>query len=133
MKEEKLKRILERHKIWLDSNRKRGVCANLQGANLQGAILEGADLRHANLKGAILKGASLYNANLVCAKLEGANLEGANLEGTNFYRAHLIGAKFSIEIRECSYFDKASVSKEQLYWLALHPSFAEFMPTLQIK
>ena len=69
---EELKTILEQHKLWLDSNEKRGECADLAGADLTGANLSGAILRHADLTG----------ANLISTNLSGANLSGANLTDT---------------------------------------------------
>ena len=125
---EELKQILEEHKIWVESRGKRGKRANLQGANLDSVRLYGANLYGANLQGAILEYADLEGANLKGANLKDVYLEGAYLEG-----AYLQGAKFSIEIRKCFSFVFAFVSKEQLPWLALHPKFAKFLPTLQIK
>jgi hypothetical protein len=99
--------VLENHKKWLNSNRKKGKRANLreadlQRANLEGANLreadlqranlEGANLREANLEGANLREANLGRANLWGANLRGANLEGANLREANLGRANLWGA-----------------------------------------
>ena len=74
MKQNKLNKILELHKKWLN-NEEGGVRANLQDINLQGAYL-----RDVNLQGANLRGASLQRANLRGANLQGANLEGAYLD-----------------------------------------------------
>ena len=57
--ETELKNILDQHKLWLESARKQGKQANLEGANLSGA-----NLVNANLKDANLKCADLYDANL---------------------------------------------------------------------
>lgn len=62
--EEKLKVILEEHKLWLKSEGAQGKRANLAGADLTTANLEGANLTEANLAGAKLKGADLTNADL---------------------------------------------------------------------
>jgi len=70
MKQEKLNKILNEHKLWLSGND--GARADLQGANLQGADLQGANLRGANLRGANLQGANLQGANLRDANLWGA-------------------------------------------------------------
>ena len=102
-----IKKILDDHKLWVETNGKGGNRANLKGAYLERAYLEraylerayleGAYLYGANLKGAYLDGANLYGANLEGANLkgaglEGANLHGANLVGANLERANLVGA-----------------------------------------
>ena len=92
--EEELKEILEKHKLWLNSNGKEGKYADLYGANLYGANLSGANLSGANLYGADLTcveliGADLSGAILTCADLTRANLSGANLSGANLRCANL--------------------------------------------
>ena len=98
---EELKTILEQHKLWLDSNEKKGKRADLTGAyltrvDLTGAYLTGADLRcvdltSADLTSADLYGANLYGANLTNANLTGADLRLVNLFGADLTRADLIG------------------------------------------
>jgi hypothetical protein len=100
MEPSKLKKILEQHKLWIETNGVQGTRANLSGADLYCADLGGADLTGANLTGADLR-----DANLICADLRGANLEGANLTDAdlfcaklsyaNLWRANLGGAKLS--------------------------------------
>ncbi len=102
-----MKKILEQHQLWIYTNGKQGIRADLEGANLEyadlyGSNLERANLERANLKdaylvdanltGAILRGAILTGANLRGAILTGAYLWGANLEGANLYHANLEGA-----------------------------------------
>ena len=89
-----LKKILDQHKIWIESNGVQGKCADLEnaylcGANLINADLEGAILCIANLQGANLNGAKLTGANLYGASLRGANLTGANLIGADLEDANL--------------------------------------------
>ena len=111
MNEAKLKEILEKHQLWLNTE-DGGIradlscadlscadlsCANLSCANLSYANLRGADLSCANLSGANLSCAdlscaNLSGANLRCADLSGANLSGANLSGANLRYADLSGA-----------------------------------------
>ena len=118
---EKLNKILEEHKHWIDEDCKnweemradlhnadlRGACllnadlrgadllnANLSGANLLNANLRGADFHGANLHNADLSGANLLNANLRGADLRGADLLNANLSGANLLNANLRGADF---------------------------------------
>ncbi|MBI0431661.1 pentapeptide repeat-containing protein [Pectobacterium parmentieri] len=49
-----LKKILDEHKVWIESFRENGSRADLCGADLRGADLRGANLRDANLRGANL-------------------------------------------------------------------------------
>jgi uncharacterized protein YjbI with pentapeptide repeats len=93
--EQKLKKILSDHKLWLNNNG--GLKANLQYADLQYADLRyadlrSADLRKANLQGANLRYADLRYADLRSADLQYANLQGANLQGANLQGANLQGA-----------------------------------------
>ena len=79
MEAEKLSKILELHKKWIN-NEPGGEQANLRGADLRIADLRGADLWRADLRGADLRGADLRGADLEGADLEGADLKGANLD-----------------------------------------------------
>ena len=88
MNKEKLKEILDKHKIWL-MLKDGGVCADLDGADLIGADLRGADLRGADLHGADLNEADLRGASLRGADLSGADLRGANLRGADLSGADL--------------------------------------------
>lgn len=90
MEKEKLDKILENHKLWL--NGEGGECANLRGADLRYANLYNIDLRCANLNSADLNSADLRCANLRGANLRGANLSGASLSGASLYNANLRGA-----------------------------------------
>ena len=96
MKQEKLQKILEAHKKWINSEDD-GVRANLsgadlRGANLRGANLSGADLRGANLRGADLREADLRGAYLSDADLSDADLRGAYLSDADLSDADLRGA-----------------------------------------
>ena len=103
MEAEKLSKILELHKKWIN-NGPGGEQANLRGADLRiadlrianlreadlwRADLRGADLRIADLRGADLRIANLGEANLRGADLRGADLEGADLEGADLKGANL--------------------------------------------
>ncbi|EAM3657084.1 pentapeptide repeat-containing protein [Salmonella enterica subsp. enterica serovar Agona] len=107
-----LSKILEEHKVWINSMRESGSRANLcgadlcdanlcdanlcgadlRGADLCGADLCGADLRGADLCGANLRGADLCDANLCDANLCGADLRGADLRGADLCDANLCDA-----------------------------------------
>ena len=87
--EEKLYKILEEHKHWINED-----CENWgeMRADLRGANLYEANLSRANLSGADLSGAALYEANLSRANLRGADLHNANLRGADLRDADLSGA-----------------------------------------
>jgi hypothetical protein len=97
-----IKKILEDHKLWLETGGKEGKRAYLRGAdlseadlqraNFSDADLQRADLRRANLSDADLDEAYLIGADLVDADLRGAYLRRANLNGADFRGAYLIGA-----------------------------------------
>ena len=89
---EKLNKILEEHKHWIDED-----CKNWEEMR---AVLNGADLRGADLLNAVLSGANLYNANLLNADLCGADLSravlsDADLRGADLRDADLSGADLS--------------------------------------
>ena len=84
-----LKTILVQHMLWLDSNEKRGECADLSGADLTYTDLTGVRLFGANLTDADLTGANLTDASLFDANLTGANLTCANLTSANLTFADL--------------------------------------------
>ena len=59
----KLNKILDNHKLWLETNGEEGARANLSCADLRYADLRSADLRCANLSSADLSSANLdYSA-----------------------------------------------------------------------
>ena len=91
---EKLNKILEEHKHWIDEDCKNWeeMRADLRNADLSGANLSGANLFNADLRGADFHGANLLNANLSGANLLNANLSGANLRGADLHNANLSGA-----------------------------------------
>lgn len=88
MEAEKLSKILELHKKWIN-NGPGGEQADLRIADLRIANLREADLRIADLRGADLRIANLGEANLRGADLRGADLEGADLRGADLKGANL--------------------------------------------
>ena len=68
MKEDELKEVLRKHKLWLEG-KKGGVRCDLRSADLKGADLRGADLEGAYLEGAYLEGADLYNTSILTFSL----------------------------------------------------------------
>ena len=89
LSEKERNKILEDHRIWLDSDGAKGERANLESANLESANLVRANLVRANLYSANLYSANLFSANLESADLESADLESANLESANLESANL--------------------------------------------
>lgn len=85
MTEEKLNKILENHKHWLNTDCEgwEYMKANLSYVNLQGVDLSGVNLHYADLSFADLSYADLSYADLSYANLHGANLHKANLRGTH--------------------------------------------------
>ena len=151
-----LKVILDQHKLWIESGRKKGKRANLRGvylqganlrgvyrqsANLQSANLQSADLRDANLQSANLQSADLRDADLQSADLRGANLKGANLKDANLrgvnlqdadlQSAYLWGATFDLNFKKVGYFAYATFSEDQVAWVCLHPKFHKWASTLK--
>jgi uncharacterized protein YjbI with pentapeptide repeats len=63
-----LMNILDQHKLWLESARKQGKQANLEGANLHCAYLKGANLEDATMPEKELIAGKLYDFGtiLVC-------------------------------------------------------------------
>jgi uncharacterized protein YjbI with pentapeptide repeats len=74
MKQSELKRVLNQHKLWLDSNGDQGKRADLTGANLTGANLTRAYLIRANLTGADLVGSILNSLWMNRAKVNQSQL-----------------------------------------------------------
>ena len=89
MDKEKLKEILEQHKLWVETKGLKGERADLRRLNLEGANFEGFDLEGVKLFGARLKGANFEGARLKGANFEGADFEGANFEGAKNLPEHL--------------------------------------------
>ena len=87
-----MKKILEDHALWLESEGSKGSRANLRYPNLKYTDLRGANLRCADLRGADLRGVDLRSANLIHADLRSADLSNADLRYTNFRCADLRGA-----------------------------------------
>jgi len=106
LKPSELNTILDQHRLWIESDRKQGKRANLQGADLQGANLQNANLWNANLRGADLRGANLWNANLR-------------------------GATFDLNFKKIAYFKYVTFSEDQIAWVCLHPKFGEWESTLK--
>lgn len=86
---------LESHRLWVESDGKEGLPADLSRANLEGVDLTDATLQNANLNQANLRRSDLLLADLRGASLLQADLTDANLLGTKFREADLQGATFT--------------------------------------
>ena len=75
MEQNKLNKILNEHKLWLNG-------MDGKRADLREADLRGVDLREADLRGANLREADLYGADLRGADLYGADLYGVDVKHT---------------------------------------------------
>lgn len=97
---EELKKILNEHKLWLESNGKKGKQADLSHIDLSHVNLSHVDLSHADLSyidlsNANLSNMDLTNANLFYANLSDANLSFANLSFANLFQTDLTNANLS--------------------------------------
>ena len=92
---EKLNKILEEHKHWIDEDCKNWeeMRADLHNADLRGADFHDANLLNANLSVANLLNADLSGACLLNANLRGVDLLNADLSGANLRGADLSSAK----------------------------------------
>ena len=72
-----IQKTLEDHKMWVLTEGKAGIKADLHGAYLRDVNLQGAYLRFVNLRYAYLRYAYLHGTDLHGAYLHGADLRGA--------------------------------------------------------
>ena len=96
MKQAKLDKILENHKLWLKTNGQEGERADLRSADLRYANLRSADLSSANLSSADLRSADLSYANLSSADLRYADLRYADLRSADLRYANLDYSAFPL-------------------------------------
>lgn len=133
MTENKLKEILDRHKVWLASSGKEGNRANLSQADLRNvdlhdvdlrsACLSGANLNHVDLHKADLRDAILYDVNLCCANMAEAKLQGSDLRGANLRDTKLppqtfiiVGEKIHVQISNGDHFRAGCQSHSVEQW-----------------
>ena len=125
-----LNKIVEEHKTWIKSNRKKGRVADFKDANLEGVNLSGlnfdwVDFSNANLENAILENASFQGANFSNAILNNANLNAAtliqaNLSYANMNSTSLIKAKLQPAISFNAKLNFANLSNANLSKAELH-------------
>ena len=95
MDKNKLDKILDNHKLWLQTNGEQGERADLSSADLRYADLRYADLSSADLSYANLRSADLRSANLRYADLSSADLSYADLRYADLSYANLRYADLS--------------------------------------
>jgi uncharacterized protein YjbI with pentapeptide repeats len=133
-----LPEALKAHRLWLKSDGKQGILADLNfadlsgadlfqadlsGANLIGANLIGADLNLASLFQARLSEANLSKARLIGADLIGADLSGADLSGADLSGARLIGARLIGARLSRAYLMRANLMEAYLYQANLSEAY----------
>lgn len=95
MNTDELRKILDEHKVYLESLGESG-----SRANFSGTYLRDANLRNADLRGADLSWANLIKANLRGADLSGADLRAARLPDHTYV---VMGEKYPITITNGEY------------------------------
>ena len=100
MPDEELQKILEAHRMWVESEGKEGERADLLGANLQAAHLFGANLQEAFLREAKLQGAYLGGANLQRADLrDGRDLTASQIKAAYNWKLAFYSGDFLKKLR----------------------------------
>ena len=132
MKKEELNKMLDVHKLWLESEGEKGNPAYLEGFDLEGINLSGVNLANANLAGANLTGANLSGCYLIETNLEDVNLTGADLEYADMEGSKLVGAIFMTELKDVADLSYCEVTKDQLPWLAMNSEYSDFYSTLNV-
>ena len=90
-----LNKILDSHKLWLETKGEKGEKANLSYIDLSYIDLTNVNLSHAILYCTRLNYTKLNYTNLSFCNLEAADLTGAILIGTNLFKANLAEANLS--------------------------------------
>jgi len=92
MRQDDLKSMIRRHRLWLDTEGREGARAVLSGANVVGQAFWRADLRQACLDRANLTGCNLDHASLCEASLRDVRLNSASLWQADLRKADLSNA-----------------------------------------
>jgi hypothetical protein len=123
MDPKELSRILDTHKLWLNSCGKDGQSADLHDASLTGSRdLCGVDLRQSILNGAKFENSDLANANFQGAELRRANFANANLRGTILREADLQNA----DLETANFLLTSQLAGANVAGAKLPPAIAEF-------
>ena len=92
MDQKELDKILENHKLWLESNKKEGKRARLRFENLDGINLQNKNLQEIDFEGACLNRSFLSDSNLNRANLRKSFLNDAFIRKATFIESSLEGA-----------------------------------------
>lgn len=124
LSKQEIKEIINKHKLWLNSNGVEGVKANFSNTDLSGIDLKNINLSNADFSNSILShvdftnsnlsGANLSNADLSDSKLSQAKLSNADLSGTEIVGVDFSGTvltNISINYNDLSYFPQRSLEK----------------------
>lgn len=119
MTDDELKAVVDKHKLWLDTNGEDGEQAALQGINLAYRDLSAVDFRRADFTGAELQCVRLARADLRGAVFNYANmyladLAKANCQGAKFRKAKLRAAVLSNACLQDCDFTEANMSAARL-------------------
>lgn len=135
MTQEQLDEILEKHKLWLETNEKQGERARFLNVKFKGAQLgatklmravftncdfheanfRNADLREANVLSTDLHKASFIGADLHAAKFHNVDLHEANFHSADLHKARFIGGNLYI-----AYFQNADLREADFFSANLH-------------
>lgn len=112
---EELDRVLENHKLWLDTKGKEGKRADLSFTDLRKFTFSKKNLSYVNLEGACLVNSWLYETKLCFTNLKNSNLSGSNLEytdlrGSNLSNSILRNVFFKGTNLKCAIFSDADLS-----------------------
>src|ERR1700680_2632908 len=97
MSADEIGQMLAAHRLYVETERRRGRRADFGSVDLSGLDFSGLNLRRIKMDGAVLKGANLVRtglrkANLVGTILQQARLDGADLSGARLSGANLVSA-----------------------------------------
>lgn len=87
--DETLNKLLERHKLYIESGKVQGSCLNLTDIDLSGKDLSGLDLTDARFFYCNLHQVNLKGSKLVNAYLQDTDFSDSNLENTDFTNASM--------------------------------------------
>src|SRR5262249_54899759 len=104
-----IEKILELHRVYLETEYHEGHRANFSSADLSGRDFSGLNLRGIRMDRAVLRGAAFTGARLQTANLIGAILEQARLDRADLSRARLSGANLVSASLEGAWLAKADM------------------------
>ena len=110
MSEKKIQEILNKHRVWIESNGNSGKKGDFSNLNLKGVNFRGLDLSYCQFQRSNLEQANLGGANLSFTNLSFADLQQANLGGATIIEANLTNANLSRTKLGATNFFKSNLS-----------------------